>query len=86
MWPNPQFSADLFTFTEEILKGKFHFLCSENREWFLNHCSLLIHHPNSFQSIHISSQKSSNLLIPTSSIINYIRVLSTVIYRRNLQG
>ena len=29
MWPNPQFPADLFTFTEEIRNGKFHFLCSE---------------------------------------------------------
>ena len=28
MWPNPQFSADFVTFTEEILNGKLHFLCS----------------------------------------------------------
>ena len=28
MWPNPQFPADLLTFTEEILNGKLHFLCS----------------------------------------------------------
>ena len=28
MWPNPQFPADLVTFTEEILNGKFHFLRS----------------------------------------------------------
>ena len=27
---NPQFSADLVTFTEEILNGKLHFLCSDN--------------------------------------------------------
>ena len=25
MWPNPQETADLVTFTEEILKGKLHF-------------------------------------------------------------
>ena len=30
MWPNPQFPADLVTFTEEILNGKFHFLCGES--------------------------------------------------------
>ena len=30
MWPNPQFSADLVTFTEEILNGKLHFLCSDS--------------------------------------------------------
>ena len=29
MWPNPQFSADLVIFTEEILDGKLHFLCSD---------------------------------------------------------
>ena len=27
MWPNPQFPADLVTFTEEIFNGKLHFLC-----------------------------------------------------------
>ena len=26
MWPNPQFPADLVTFTEQILNGKLHFL------------------------------------------------------------
>ena len=29
MLPNPQLPADLVTFTEEILNGKFHFLCSD---------------------------------------------------------
>ena len=28
MWPNPQEIVDLITFTEEILNGKLHFLCS----------------------------------------------------------
>ena len=28
MCPNPQGTADLVTFTEEILNGKLHFLCS----------------------------------------------------------
>ena len=28
MSPNPQFPADLVTFTEEILNGKLYFLCS----------------------------------------------------------
>ena len=28
MGPNPQETTDLVTFTEEILNGKFHFLCS----------------------------------------------------------
>ena len=28
MWPDPRKTADLVTFTEEILNGKLHFLCS----------------------------------------------------------
>ena len=28
MWPNPQETADLVTFTQEILNGKSHFLRS----------------------------------------------------------
>ena len=28
MWLNPQFSADLVTFTGEIFNGKLYFLCS----------------------------------------------------------
>ena len=28
MWPNPQETADLVTFIEEILNGKLHFLCA----------------------------------------------------------
>ena len=28
MWLNPQETADLVTFTEEILYGKLHFLCN----------------------------------------------------------
>ena len=28
MWPNPQETADLVTFTDEILNWKLHFLCS----------------------------------------------------------
>ena len=29
MWPNPQETTDLATFTEEILSGKLYFLCSD---------------------------------------------------------
>ena len=34
MWPNPQENCGLVTFTEEILNGKLHFLCSEGCETF----------------------------------------------------
>ena len=38
MWPNPQFPADLVTFTEEMLNEKFHFL---DRVINLEHAKLL---------------------------------------------
>ena len=31
MWPNPQETADLVIFTEEILDRKLHFFCSDSR-------------------------------------------------------
>ena len=34
MWLNPQFSADLVTFNEEIYNGKLHFLCSGSGSWY----------------------------------------------------
>ena len=33
MWPNPQETADLVTFTEKIFNGELHFLCSERGGW-----------------------------------------------------
>ena len=35
MWPNPLETADLVTFTEEILNGKLYFLYSGRRFMFL---------------------------------------------------
>ena len=32
MWPNPEFSADLVTFWEEIFNGKHHFWYGEGAE------------------------------------------------------
>ena len=34
MWSNPQETADLLTFTEKILNGKFRFLCSDWIGWW----------------------------------------------------
>ena len=37
MWPNPQVTADLVTFTEEIFNEKLHFLCSDSILSHANH-------------------------------------------------
>ena len=34
MLPNPQFPADLVTFTEEILNGKLHFLRNDSKKTY----------------------------------------------------
>ena len=36
MWPNQQETVDLVTFTEKILDGKLHFLCSEYKNQLIN--------------------------------------------------
>ena len=33
MWPNPQETADLVTFTEEIFNGKLHFFAAVYSVW-----------------------------------------------------
>ena len=33
MWPNAHGIADLVTFTEVVLNGKLHFLCSDQSHW-----------------------------------------------------
>ena len=33
MWPSPQETVDLVTFTKKIFNGKLHFLCSENSSY-----------------------------------------------------
>ena len=42
MWPNPQETADLVTFTGEILNGKLHFLCSDSLSYLKLSISKLI--------------------------------------------
>ena len=42
MRPNLQFSADLVTFTEEILDGKLHFLYSDHENGFPQFSLILI--------------------------------------------
>ena len=46
MWPNPPFPENLVTFTEEILNGKLHFLCSV--------CPCILSNPHILSLISIS--------------------------------
>ena len=61
MWPNPQEAVTSVTFTEEILHGKLHFLCSESK----NHLKIdkssraLLKCPFSIVSFNISFDHST---------------------------
>ena len=37
MWPNPKVTTDLVTYTEEIINGNLHFLCSEIDQYDLSY-------------------------------------------------
>ena len=67
MWSNPQYSAGLVTFTEEILHGKLNFLCSAifyvTR---LDHCFYNIH-DKSTNFYNIVSWESSKSLRHTKN-------------------
>ena len=56
MWPDPLETADLVTFTEEILNGKLHFLCSVRSVW---------------QTIYFSKHKFDNTWIWNRCILFY---------------
>ena len=43
MWPNPQFTAELVAFTEEILNGKLHFFCAARVNIMINTFSDPVH-------------------------------------------
>ena len=85
MWPNPQFPADLVTFTEEILNGKLHFLCSV-KFWFLktswkNPASIYLFKvnsgnanvPNMFNVNGLSNQNNINGLVLLSLLLTLNR-------------
>ena len=60
MWPNPQFPADLITFTEEILNGKLHFFAGYTK--VCNHpqpTTTIYNHPQPPTTIHNNPQLST---------------------------
>ena len=67
MWSNPQFPADLVTFTEEILNGKLHFLCSA--EYLRKRTFLLLCTPLNNKNSNTFTWKSFSILLSLSLII-----------------
>ena len=73
MWPNPQFSADLVTFTEEILNGKYDFLCSGK-------CQLwnLFHSGDTFQYIFCMLVKKNLWILPLRYVVLCLSLVLSV--------
>ena len=71
MWPNPQKTADLVIFTEEILNGNLHFLYSEIELMSLEDISQLTHLTSPFDFTRRFGILSSELVVST----NYNHVL-----------
>ena len=61
MLPNPQETADLVTFTGEILIGKLHFLCSVVRTFFDRQRSVKSVCIPSFSGLHFLAFGPENL-------------------------
>ena len=87
MWQNPQFHADLVTFTEIILNGKLHFLCSEWL-WELKNIyfSVSIIHTISFnlflrKLLILLWSSTFSAILETSAIPNYSQFFS---YSKNI--
>ena len=73
MWPNPKETVDLVTFTEGILNGKLHFLCSNKK-----HLLIILHNKpkeicyvNSFRSFYKSFQYILSIPSFGQWIVNY---------------
>ena len=84
MWPNPQETADFVTFTEKILNGKLHFLCSETRTNLISSRLIFrraislphpIRRPKNGKSAADNKSNKSNILENASRQIHLITVL-----------
>ena len=79
MWQNPQETADLVTFTEEILKWKLHFLCS------VKISNLLFHFSNTYSntSYETNAEKFYKCVWACQNKQNLFQLLSLVTVARS---
>ena len=65
MRPNPQSPADLVTFTEKILNGKFHFLCSDIFQDGPNHLCFYVndHETSTHDLLHFPTNKNERMTL-----------------------
>ena len=65
MRPNPHSPADLVTFTEKILNGKFHFLCSDIFQDCLSHLCFCVndHETSTHDLLHFPTNKNERMTL-----------------------
>ena len=65
MRPNPHSPADLVTFTEKILNGKFHFLCSDIFQDCLSHLCFYVndHETSTHDLLHFPTNKNERMTL-----------------------
>ena len=74
MWPNPQETVEMATFTEEILNRKLHFLCSDMWEY-----SRIFYAVNCMKVKKVVKLYSNNVLLLFKIILTL-----NIIWQRNL--
>ena len=81
MWPNPKGTADLVTFTEEILNRKLNFLCSYSLKWCISISK------SGFRNILISNVELRVMLLLVSLLLAVVSLIWKQIWfarRRNM--
>ena len=65
MRPNPHSPADLVTFNEKILNGKFHFLCSDIFQDCLSHLCFYVndHETSTHDLLHFPTNKNERMTL-----------------------
>ena len=80
MWPDPQETADVVTFTEGILNGKLHFLCSASCVLFLPLSSQKVTNIDVMRPFFIF--RSDHSPVTQSLIFILLNIKTTVVYFR----
>ena len=78
MWPNPQETADFFTFTEEIFDEKLHFLCSANKLTVILLISIFVI-SGMFQEQDLNKEQDGNIQEYTNVVVDIGKKVGNVL-------
>ena len=78
MWPSPQETADLVTFTEEIFDGKLHFLCTADTLTVILLISIFVI-LGMYQEQNLNKKQDGNIQQYTSVVVDIGKKVSNVL-------